>query len=66
MPNTCPGLLGRKVGMTQFYDENNIIVPVTVIDVSGNTVTQVKTTDGNDGYSAIQVGIDTKKSSQSN
>ena len=66
MPNTCPGLLGRKVGMTQFYDENNIIVPVTVIDVSGNTVTQVKTTDGNDGYSAIQVGIDTKKTSQTN
>ena len=49
MPNTCPGLLGRKVGMTQFYDENNAIVPVTVIDVSGNTVTQVKTTDGSDG-----------------
>jgi large subunit ribosomal protein L3 len=52
--------------MTQFFDENNAIVPVTVIDVSGNTVTQVKTTDGDDGYSAIQVGIDTKKSSQTN
>jgi large subunit ribosomal protein L3 len=66
MPNTCPGLLGRKIGMTQLFDENNHVVPVTVIDVSGNTVTQIKKVDGADGYNAIQLGIDTRKTSQSN
>jgi large subunit ribosomal protein L3 len=66
MPNTCPGLLGRKIGMTQLFDKNNHIVPVTVIDVSGNTVTQIKKGDGADGYNAIQLGIDTRKTSQSN
>ena len=65
MPNTSKGLLGRKIGMTQLFDSNNAIVPVTVIDVSGNTVTQVKTEAGSDGYNAIQLGIDIKKSSQS-
>jgi large subunit ribosomal protein L3 len=52
--------------MTQLFDENNTIVPVTVIDVSGNTVTQIKKGDGADGYNAIQIGIDTRKTSQSN
>ena len=65
MPNTSKGLLGRKIGMTQLFDSNNAIVPVTVIDVSGNTVTQIKTEAGADGYNAIQLGIDTKKPSQS-
>ena len=66
MPNSCPGLLGRKIGMTQLFDDNNVIVPVTVIDVTGNTVTQVKTTDGADGYAAVQLGIDEKKNSKTN
>ncbi len=49
------GLLGTKLGMTQLWDENNRIVPVTVIAASTNVVTQVRqpTTDG---YNAIQVG----------
>ena len=50
------GLLGTKLGMTQLWDENNLVVPVTVIAASTNVVTQVRqpTTDG---YNAIQVGF---------
>jgi large subunit ribosomal protein L3 len=50
------GLLGTKLGMTQFWDENNRIVPVTVIAASTNVVTQVRTPE-TDGYNAIQVGF---------
>jgi len=50
------GLLGRKVGMTQLWDDNNRVVPVTVIDASSNVVTQVRSAD-TDGYSAIQIGF---------
>jgi large subunit ribosomal protein L3 len=49
------GLLGTKLGMTQTWDENNRIVPVTVIAAGTNVVTQVRTPD-KDGYNAIQVG----------
>lgn len=49
------GLLGTKVGMTQLWDENNRVVPVTVVAVGPCVVTQVRTT-ANDGYSAIQLG----------
>jgi len=66
MPNSCPGLLGRKIGMTQLYDQNNHTVPVTVIDMSGNKVTQVKTEDGADGYTAVQLGIGDRKPSRTN
>ncbi len=66
MPNSTPGLLGRKIGMTQLFDENNMVVPVTVIDVSGNVVTQLKSEDGADGYNAVQLGIGERKSSQTN
>lgn len=48
------GLVGRKVGMTRVFAEDGTTVPVTVVDVSNNRVTQIKTLD-NDGYSAIQV-----------
>ena len=57
------GLLGTKLGMTQLWDENNRIVPVTVIAASTNVVTQVRTPE-KDGYNAIQVGfgeIDSRK-----
>lgn len=57
------GVLGEKVGMTQTWDENNRMVPVTVIKVSPNVVTQVRTTD-RDGYSAVQLAygaIDPRK-----
>ena len=50
------GLLGTKLGMTQLWDENNRIVPVTVIAAGTNIVTQVRTPE-NDGYNAIQVGF---------
>ncbi len=57
------GLLGKKIGMTRVYDEKGKITPVTVVDVSGNTLLQVKTLE-RDGYSAIQVGFDTQKESR--
>ncbi|HXI17524.1 MAG TPA: 50S ribosomal protein L3 [Chloroflexota bacterium] len=51
------GLLGRKVGMTQVFDEDGRVIPVTVIQAGPCWVTQVKTQD-NDGYDAIQVGFE--------
>jgi len=59
------GLLGRKLGMMRIFTEDGDTVPVTVIDVSNNRVTQVKTLD-TDGYSAIQVTFGTRKSSRVN
>ena len=50
------GLLGTKLGMTQLWDENNRIVPVTVIAAATNVVTQVRQPE-TDGYNAIQVGF---------
>ncbi|MET3961251.1 large subunit ribosomal protein L3 [Marmoricola sp. OAE513] len=49
------GLLGTKLGMTQLWDENNKIVPVTVVAASTNVITQVRTPE-KDGYNAIQLG----------
>jgi len=49
------GLLGTKLGMTQLWDENNKIVPVTVVAASTNVVTQVRTPE-RDGYNAVQLG----------
>src|SRR3954453_22703487 len=57
------GLLGTKLGMTQMWDDNNLIVPVTVVAASTNVVTQVRKPE-TDGYNAIQVGfgeIDSRK-----
>jgi large subunit ribosomal protein L3 len=48
------GLVGRKVGMTRLFTDDGDSVPVTVVDVSNNRVTQIKTPEG-DGYSAVQV-----------
>ena len=48
------GLVGRKVGMTRVFTDDGTAIPVTVLDVAGNRVTQVKTLE-NDGYTAIQV-----------
>lgn len=50
------GLIGKKVGMTQVYDENGRMIPVTVIEVGPCVVTQVKTAD-RDGYSSVQMGL---------
>ncbi len=59
------GILGRKLGMTQIFDENSILVPVTVIDVADNVVLQQKTME-TDGYVATQVGFETKRDKLSN
>jgi large subunit ribosomal protein L3 len=53
---TTRGLLGRKLGMTQVWDADNKIVPVTVIAADTNVVTQIRTRE-TDGYSAIQLGF---------
>ena len=52
-----PALLGKKVGMTRVYNEKGAIVPVTVVEVEPNVITQVKTADGKDGYNAVQLGF---------
>ena len=57
------GLIGRKVGMTRVFTEAGVSIPVTVIEIEANRVTQVKTLE-NDGYSAIQVTTGTKKASR--
>ena len=48
-------LLGKKLGMTQVWDENGLFVPVTLVDVSTNVVTAIKTEE-TDGYKAVQLG----------
>ena len=50
------GIIGRKVGMTQIFDEKGNVIPVTVIDTTANVVAQVKTVE-TDGYNAIQLGF---------
>ena len=57
------GLLGRKVGMMRLFTEEGDAVPVTVVDVSNNRVTQVKT-QANDGYVALQVTFGSRKASR--
>ena len=53
---TARGLLGRKLGMTQVWDAENRIVPVTVLAADTNVVTQIRTVE-TDGYSAVQLGF---------
>ena len=53
------GLLGKKVGMTQVFDQEGNQVPVTVLEMVPNTVVQVKTVEGKDGYNAVKLGSDT-------
>ena len=50
------GILGEKLGMTQVWDENNRVVPVTVVKAGPNVVTQVKTPE-QDGYSSVQIAF---------
>ena len=54
------GMIGKKVGMTQIYDEQGIMTPVTVVEAGPCVVTQVKT-EVNDGYEAVQVGYGDRK-----
>ena len=59
------GILGRKLGMTQVFEKDGKLIPVTVVEVEPNVVTQIKTKD-TDGYDAIQLGFDTKREKLSN
>lgn len=54
------GILGKKLGMTQIFTEEGIVIPVTVVEAGPNVVTQVKTVE-KDGYNAIQVGFEDAK-----
>ncbi len=57
------GLVGRKVGMTRIFAEDGVSIPVTVLDVSNNRVTQVKTPE-TDGYAAVQVAFGQRRASR--
>jgi large subunit ribosomal protein L3 len=60
---TVKGLLGKKLGMTQVWDENNKLIPVTVVEITPNVVTQIRTPEV-DGYNAVQIAtgaIDPRK-----
>ncbi len=59
------GILGKKVGMTQIFTTEGKLIPVTVVSVEPNVVTQIKTT-GKEGYDAIQLGFDTITEKRSN
>jgi large subunit ribosomal protein L3 len=59
------GLVGRKVGMTRVFTDEGDTVPVTVVDVSNNRVTQIKTAE-TDGYAAVQVAYGTRRASRVN
>ena len=53
---TSKGLLGKKLGMTQVWDANNRLIPVTVVEITPNVVTQLRTPEV-DGYSAVQIAF---------
>ncbi|MDN3608878.1 50S ribosomal protein L3 [Vibrio ostreicida] len=57
------GLIGRKVGMTRVFTEEGVSIPVTVVEVEANRISQVKTLE-TDGYAAIQVTAGTKKANR--
>jgi large subunit ribosomal protein L3 len=60
---TVKGLLGKKLGMTQVWDSNNKMIPITVVEAGSNVITQIKNAE-KDGYAAIQVAygaIDPRK-----
>jgi large subunit ribosomal protein L3 len=57
------GLVGRKVGMTRLFNDDGSATPVTVIDVSSNRVTQIKTAEA-DGYSSVQLAFGKRRASR--
>jgi len=57
------GLVGRKIGMTRIFTEDGVSIPVTVLDMSNNRVSQVKSVD-TDGYDAVQVAYGSRKASR--
>lgn len=58
------GLIGKKLGMTRVYTDKGEAIAVTVVDVSGNALVQVKQAAGKDGYSAVQIGYGDQKESR--
>ena len=54
------GILGRKLGMTQVFTEDGVMIPVTVVEATPNIVLQKKTVE-NDGYEAVQIGFEDVK-----
>ena len=64
--NEIKGILGKKLGMTQVFDDDNRVVPVTVVEAGPCVVTQIRTPE-TDGYSAIQIAfgeIDPRKANK--
>ena len=59
------GLVGRKVGMTRIFTDDGGSLPVTVLDVSDNRITQIKTVE-NDGYAAVQVAFGKRRANRVN
>ena len=59
------GIIAKKIGMTQIFDENGKVIPVTVVEAGPNVVVQVKTVE-NDGYAAVQLGFGDKKATRVN
>lgn len=59
------GILGKKLGMTQLFDENGVVIPVTVVEAGPIVVTQIKTEE-TDGYNAVQVGYLERKEKHGN
>jgi len=54
------GLIAKKLGMSQIFDENGSVVPVTILQAGPCSITQIKTLD-NDGYDAVQIAYGDKK-----
>ena len=59
------GLVGKKLGMTQLFDQKGKVIPVTVLEVGPCAVSQVKTVE-NDGYAAVQIGYGDQKATKVN
>jgi large subunit ribosomal protein L3 len=63
--NNSPGLLGRKIGMTQFFEDGGNVVAVTIVAAGPNVVLAVKN-DDSDGYNALQLGFEEQKAQRVN
>ena len=66
MANSSMGLLGTKLGMTQLFEDDGTVIPVTVVLAGPNKVLQVKTGDTKDGYFALQLGFGAQKAQRLN
>ncbi len=64
MASEAMGIIGKKIGMTQLFDTDGNVIPVTVVECGPNTVIQVKSAEGADGYNAVQLGFGSRKASR--